>query len=125
MAILGLIPRFKAVLINADLVIHFHCDKQISLVHHVINAVSVYVQQFCHVAHRKGCVQQLLRCRVLSFLIMGLSLIPRLKVFFLNASLPIDLERLKGCMVLYQLIDGARVQPEDVSRLRDGQRRRE
>ena len=30
--------------------------------------------------------------------------------------MPIDLERFKGCMVLYQFIDGARVQAEDISR---------
>lgn len=52
MAILGLVPRFKAILINADFVVHFNRDKKVLLVHHVINAVPVYAQQFCDITHR-------------------------------------------------------------------------
>lgn len=46
---------------------------------HWANTVAVYAKQLCHIAHRKGGVQKLLRCCVLSFLIVRLALIPCVK----------------------------------------------
>ena len=39
------LPRFKAILINANSVVCFNRDKQMLLVHHVINTVPVYAKQ--------------------------------------------------------------------------------